>query len=73
MKLPGGTDICMCSKCKKVFNSTYAFDTHRTGTYMPDNRRCLTTEEMLSVGMDTNSFDRWVSKLRVKAVGEDTM
>jgi len=58
-----GTDICMCSVCKKMFNSTYAFDKHRIGTFRPNTRRCMTTGEMREAGMGENWRGRWVSTL----------
>lgn len=58
-KLPFNTDICQCSVCGEVFNSTFAFDYHRTGDYT--DRRCLTTEEMRDKGMVKNHRDRWIS------------
>ena len=45
--LRGDRNQCPC--CHKLFNSTHAFDQHRTGD-MAD-RRCLNTWEMLSKGM----------------------
>jgi hypothetical protein len=65
-KLPIGTDICECPACKKVFNSTYAFDAHRTGPYT--DRRCMSTEEMLQKKMGLNFRNRWVSGLQTHNV-----
>jgi hypothetical protein len=45
--LRGDRNQCTC--CGKLFNSTHAFDKHRTGDM--SNRRCLNTWEMLSKGM----------------------
>lgn len=62
-----------CGNCKKIFNSTPAFEKHRTGNYseaiyaendtkqknpigyLAPTRRCMTTEEMLAIGL---SFER---------------
>lgn len=60
-KLTG--DHCQCSRnrgCGEYFNSTYAFDCHRTGTHGVD-RRCLTELEMLQRGMAKNAGGWWIS------------
>ncbi len=57
-----GSDVCYCSSCHEHFNSTFAFDTHRTG--QPHSRRCLTIDEMLAKGMGKNAHGRWVSERR---------
>lgn len=61
MKLSG--DRNQCPSCLEYFNSTYAFDRHRTGIFGTD-RHCMTTEEMRAKGMEKNSSGFWVSKLR---------
>ena len=48
MKLRGGRN--QCPTCNLYFNSNWAFDRHRMGTYGV-NRRCKTVDEMLSKGM----------------------
>jgi hypothetical protein len=52
-------DHCFCNSCGLYFNSTSAFDRHRTGPYVPitqpAERRCLTVEEMSAKGMVLNS------------------
>jgi uncharacterized protein YbbK (DUF523 family) len=50
-----------CPSCGKVFRSLYAFDAHRTGSHGVD-RRCLSSEEMLSAGM-LESQNMWVTRL----------
>ena len=60
MKLTG--DRNQCQGCKEYFNSTYAFDVHRAGTYGVD-RRCQTVDEMLTNGMGKNAKGFWVSRL----------
>ena len=57
MKLRG--DHCQCTVCKQFFNSTYAFDKHRTGDWL--ERRCLDVDQMKAKGMDTNRNGWWVS------------
>lgn len=62
----------LCTACNKRFRSTYAFDKHRTGQYQdpqhpgrphPTNpRRCMSTEEMESIGMAINAHGVWVSE-----------
>ncbi len=62
-----------CKGCGELFNSVYAFDKHRAGSYgvpdpanpgfyLPSKRRCLTVEEMKKTGMDKNSSGFWVSE-----------
>lgn len=62
------SDTCRCQGCGAQFNSTAAFDKHRTGNYgtvrEPGDRRCLTESEMLSKGMAVNGRGRWVTALR---------
>jgi hypothetical protein len=62
-----------CAGCGKLFKSNAAFDKHRTGLYSdsvnadgivtPANRRCMTTEEMLEIGMAENARGYWVTSL----------
>lgn len=47
-KLTG--DRNQCPTCSELFNSTTAFDKHRTGAYEPDERRCLSVAEMQARG-----------------------
>ena len=62
-------DRNQCPTCALYFNSTRAFDVHRTGEwsqwkdgeYRQHSRRCMTVEEMTAKGM----FERdgwWYSK-----------
>jgi hypothetical protein len=55
---------CRCGACGEVFNSTSAFDHHRTGTYRPLARRCLTIAEMAARGMLRNAQNFWIEKAR---------
>lgn len=59
MKLNGDRNQCMV--CKEYFNSTYAFDKHRTGQYEDFGRRCFSPEEMIKMGMEKNSDGFWVT------------
>jgi hypothetical protein len=61
-------DRCRCSVmtggCGENFNSTAAFDKHRTWAEGKVLRRCLTVEEMLQRGMAKNATGYWVTKLK---------
>lgn len=59
MRLRG--DKNQCQGCTEFFNSTYAFDKHRTGPHGVD-RRCLTTTEMEDKGMIKRENGFWVSE-----------
>ena len=43
-------DRNQCSGCGRLFNSTHAFEKHRTGAHGVD-RRCMTEQEMEAIGM----------------------
>lgn len=58
MRLSG--DRNQCQGCKEYFNSTFAFDKHRTGEHGKD-RRCRTAGEMRDAGMDKNAAGFWIS------------
>lgn len=53
---------CQCRACGEYFNSVPAFDMHRTGLYMPNERRCLSPEEMAEKGMAVNPAGFWVTQ-----------
>jgi hypothetical protein len=55
-KLKG--DRNQCQGCKEFFNSTGAFDKHRTGQHGVD-RRCMTLEEMLAKEMHLGDDGFW--------------
>jgi len=57
-------DRNLCRACNEYFNSTFAFDKHRTGKHGVD-RRCLTVDEMRAKGMSKNSADFWISQARI--------
>jgi len=61
MKLTGRRN--QCQGCKQYFNSTTAFDLHRTGKHGV-NRRCRTPEEMRDIGMLINSAGFWITEKR---------
>lgn len=62
-KLTGNRN--QCPTCGEFFNSTYAFDKHRTGPFgkasTPAQRRCLKPDEMRAIGMLKNEAGFWVS------------
>lgn len=68
---------CKCSACGEYFHSVGAFDRHRTGTYQPLARRCLSTHEMRERGMVQRSDGFWTtgkpfgSSLRFGHSGDD--
>ena len=61
-------DRNQCAGCKQLFNSTAAFDKHRSGPFgTPEstsaNRRCMTADEMGTKGMAVNAAGYWVTSL----------
>jgi len=60
MKL--GSQRNQCQGCKQYFNSTGAFDKHRTGKHGV-NRRCMTPEEMTAKGMSINKDGFWITSV----------
>ncbi len=60
MKL--GSQRNQCQGCKQYFNSTEAFDKHRTGKHGV-NRRCMTPEEMTAKGMSINKDGFWITEI----------
>jgi hypothetical protein len=42
---------CSCTGCGLTFASTSAFETHRVGTYEPNNRRCLAEDTLAAHGL----------------------
>ena len=64
MRLTG--DRNQCQGCKEFFNSTAAFDKHRTGQHGVD-RRCLLADEMETKGMAKSSTGFWVGSLMTDA------
>jgi hypothetical protein len=60
MRLTG--DRNQCPTCCQYFNSTAAFDKHRTGP-LDGNRLCLTEPAMKAKGMQKNTSGFWVTRL----------
>lgn len=59
MRLSG--DRNQCPTCGQYFNSSAAFDKHRTGP-LDGDRLCLTEPGMRAKGMDRNSSGFWVTR-----------
>jgi hypothetical protein len=57
---------CECGACHQRFNSTSAFDLHRTGVHGVD-RRCRELSEMIAIGMRVNSSGFWIERPRGEA------
>ncbi len=72
-----------CRACDQTFVSVAAFDFHRVGRYgeaiydgnshrvigyTPHQRRCLSVEEMVALGMMRNAKDWWQMPVRVKTI-----
>ena len=58
-------DHNQCPGCAAYFNSTRAFNKHRTGDHEGAKRRCLSIAEMIAKGMVLNALLYWVSETRV--------
>jgi len=50
-------ESCLCTVCGEIFEKVNGFDKHRTEN--PENRRCLSPDEMREKGMVINSYGRW--------------
>lgn len=66
LKLTG--DHNQCPGCSEYFNSTFAFDKHRTGDHEGNARRCLTVSEMQARKMVKAASGYWVSSLMPQAI-----
>jgi hypothetical protein len=55
-------DRNQCGACRQYFNSTNAFDKHRTGEFN-GNRTCLSTDEMLARGFGKTSDGFWLAPI----------
>ena len=51
-------DRNQCTGCGLLFNSSHAFEKHRTGAHGID-RRCLTADEMTAKGMVLGADNFW--------------
>jgi hypothetical protein len=56
-------DRNQCCVCGEYFNSTHAFEKHRVGDFGV-NRRCLTTDEMMTKGMVLGADKFWRGSAR---------
>lgn len=54
---PGPSRICHCEGCHRTFTGVKAFDVHRRGRGI--DRRCVTSAEMLALGLRQNLLGRW--------------
>jgi hypothetical protein len=63
-------DRNQCAGCGEYFNSSAAFEKHRTGAYgsttgdgiyLPSSRRCRSIAEMEAAGMAKNSNGWWIT------------
>jgi hypothetical protein len=63
----------LCRSCDQDFGSVRLFDRHRVGKHVytysegakmdpprDDGRRCLSVQEMRTLGWTPNKYDRWV-------------
>lgn len=48
-----------CPTCGEYFTRNSVFDKHRTGTFAPPARRCLTVPEMEAAGMFLGADGFW--------------
>lgn len=55
---------CLCRACGEYFKSVFAFEKHRTGTFRPLARRCLSEDEMRNKGM-LKRGEFWISSDRL--------
>ena len=55
-------DKNQCAGCSEYFNSSLAFEKHRTGEHKDNGRRCLTAAEMMAKGMALNAKGFWISE-----------
>lgn len=52
-------DRNQCAGCSKLFNSSRAFDKHRTGPHAKNGRTCMTDEAMVAHGMVLGADGFW--------------
>jgi hypothetical protein len=58
-------DRNQCPTCQEYFNSSTAFDQHRTGPF-DDTRRCLTVAEMQVKNFGKTNDDFWLCPVSLK-------
>ncbi len=63
-------DHCRCPTCGEYFNSTRAFDKHRTGDWTA--RRCLSAQEMWAKGMVLSASGWWLTRPRTSPILSST-
>ena len=63
-------DRNQCAGCHELFNSSHAFEKHRTGEHGID-RRCLTADEMLAKGMHKGADGFWRGSAMPERVYEE--
>jgi hypothetical protein len=56
-------DRNQCPGCLGLFNSSKAFDKHRTGDHANNGRRCFTPAEMLARGMSKGASGFWITQV----------
>jgi hypothetical protein len=66
-------DHNQCPTCEEYFNSSHAFEKHRTGDFTKGLRRCLTTDEMLARGMSVSSSGYWITQAKPGAQDEEAL
>lgn len=66
--MPLRGDRNQCPTCSEYFNSSSAFDRHRTGRFGVD-RRCRTVGEMAALGMSANAGGFWITEPLPEAAG----
>jgi hypothetical protein len=59
-------DHCKCPTCGEYFNSTRAFDKHRTGEY--GARRCLSPDDMRVRGMVVSATGWWLTMASTRPI-----
>lgn len=57
-----GKKRCQCGACSALFGGTRLFERHRVGAYVPDQRRCLSQDEMRARGWSKNRDGFWIEK-----------
>jgi hypothetical protein len=62
--LAPGTATCWCAACGESFRSEAGFNAHRVGRHQPNERRCLTAQEMTDRGMARNAKGQWITGFR---------